>query len=72
MDINRALARKIWLRCGGYIIIEATEALTVIDVNTGRYVGKTDLEETIFLGKDGNPLLGSEASPSEEREAEVG
>lgn len=48
MDINRALARKIWLRCGGYIIIEATEALTVIDVNTGRYVGKTDLEETIF------------------------
>ncbi len=48
MDINRGLARKIWLRCGGYIIIEATEALTVIDVNTGRYVGKTDLEETIF------------------------
>lgn len=48
MDINRALARKIWLRCGGYIIIESTEALTVIDVNTGRYVGKTDLEETIY------------------------
>ena len=48
MEINRALARKIWLRCGGYIIIEATEALTVIDVNTGRYVGKTDLEETIY------------------------
>lgn len=48
MDINRALARKIWLRCGGYIIIETTEALTVIDVNTGRYVGKSGLEETIF------------------------
>ncbi len=48
MDINRALARKIWLRCGGYIIIESTEALTVIDVNTGRYVGKNDLEETIY------------------------
>ncbi len=48
VDINRALASKIWLRCGGYIVIEATEALTVIDVNTGRYVGKTDLEETIF------------------------
>ena len=48
MDINRALDKKIWLRCGGYIIIEATEALTVIDVNTGRYVGKSDLEETIF------------------------
>ena len=48
MDVNRALDKKIWLRCGGYIIIEATEALTVIDVNTGRYVGKKDLEETIF------------------------
>ncbi|MBU0674550.1 MAG: Rne/Rng family ribonuclease [Proteobacteria bacterium] len=48
MDVNRALDQKIWLRCGGYIIIENTEALTVIDVNTGRYVGKNDLEETIF------------------------
>lgn len=48
MDISRALDKKIWLRCGGYIIIESTEALTVIDVNTGRYVGKNDLEETIF------------------------
>ncbi len=48
MDVNRVLDKKIWLRCGGYIIIEITEALTVIDVNTGRYVGKDDLEETIF------------------------
>ncbi len=48
MDVNRALDKKIWLRCGGYIIIDATEALTVIDVNTGRFVGKKDLEETIF------------------------
>ncbi len=48
MDVNRSLDKKIWLRCGGYIIIESTEALTVIDVNTGRYVGKNDLEETIF------------------------
>ena len=48
MDITRALNKKIWLRCGGYIIIETTEALTVVDVNTGRYVGKTDLEDTIF------------------------
>ncbi len=48
MDIGRGLDKKIWLRCGGYIIIEDTEALTVIDVNTGRYVGKNDLEETIF------------------------
>lgn len=48
MDINRALDKKIWLRCGGYIIIETTEALSVIDVNTGRFVGKSDLEDTIF------------------------
>jgi ribonuclease G len=48
VEINRALDKKIWLRCGGYIIIETTEALTVVDVNTGRYVGKNDLEETIF------------------------
>lgn len=48
LEVNRALDRKIWLRCGGYIIIEPTKALTVIDVNTGRYVGKNGLEETIF------------------------
>ncbi len=48
MDIARALDKKIWLRCGGYIIIESTEALTVVDVNTGRYVGKKGLEDTIF------------------------
>jgi ribonuclease G len=48
VDINRALDKKVWLRSGGYIIIEATEALTVIDVNTGRYVGKKDQAETIF------------------------
>ena len=48
IEINRALEKKVWLRSGGYIIIETTEALSVIDVNTGRFVGKNDLEETIF------------------------
>ncbi len=48
VDITRALDKKVWLRSGGYIIIETTEALTVVDVNTGRYVGKNDLSETIF------------------------
>lgn len=48
VDINRALEKKVWLRSGGYIVIESTEALTVIDVNTGRYVGKDDLNDTIF------------------------
>jgi ribonuclease G len=48
VEINKALEKKVWLRSGGYIVIETTEALTVIDVNTGRFVGKNDLEETIF------------------------
>lgn len=47
-DIFRALKKKVWLKSGGYIIIEHTEALVAIDVNTGRYVGKHNLEETIL------------------------
>ena len=42
------ISRKIWLKSGGYIVIDSTEALTVIDVNTGRYVGSVDLEDTVF------------------------
>jgi len=45
--VEKALDRRVWLRSGGYIIIERTEALTAIDVNTGRFVGKRDQEETI-------------------------
>ncbi len=48
MEIQRALSKKIWLKSGGYIVIESTEALTAIDVNTGRYVGRRNLEETIL------------------------
>ena len=47
-EVNRATEKKVWLRSGGYIIIESTEALSVIDVNTGRFVGKNNLNETIF------------------------
>jgi len=47
-DISRALKNKVWLKSGGYIVIEHTEALVAIDVNTGRYVGKYNLEETIL------------------------
>jgi ribonuclease G len=47
-DISRALKKKVWLKSGGYIVIELTEALVAIDVNTGRYVGKYNLEETIL------------------------
>lgn len=46
-EINRAMAKKVWLKSGGYIVIEDTEALVSIDVNTGRFVGKHNLEETI-------------------------
>jgi ribonuclease G len=46
--ISKALSRKVWLKCGGYIIIDRTEALTVIDVNTGRYVGGNNLEQTVL------------------------
>jgi len=48
VEIARALGRKVWLKSGGYIIIEQTEALTAVDVNTGRFVGKHNLEDTIF------------------------
>ncbi len=46
--IRKALEPKIWLHSGGHIHIEQTEALTAVDVNTGRYVGKKDLEATVF------------------------
>lgn len=48
IEIEKALKRKIWLKSGGYIVIDEVEALTAIDVNTGRYVGKKSLEETIL------------------------
>ncbi|HWO42295.1 MAG TPA: Rne/Rng family ribonuclease [Candidatus Eisenbacteria bacterium] len=45
--VQKALDRRVWLKSGGYIVIERTEALTAIDVNTGRFVGKRNQEETI-------------------------
>lgn len=48
VEITRALGQKVWLKSGGYIIIEQTEALTAIDVNTGRFVGKRNVEDTIL------------------------
>ena len=46
-QIHKGLDRKVWLPSGGYLVIDRTEALTVIDVNTGKSVGKTNLEETV-------------------------
>jgi ribonuclease G len=48
LEVSKALERKVWLKSGGYIVIEMTEALTAVDVNTGSYVGKRNLEETIL------------------------
>lgn len=48
LEISRSMDRKVWLKSGGYIVIDEAEALVVIDVNTGRFVGKKDLEDTIL------------------------
>ncbi len=47
-QIERALDRKVWLKSGGYLIFDQAEALTAIDVNTGRFVGKRSQDDTIF------------------------
>jgi len=47
-DIDKALRRRVWLKSGGYIVIDHTEALVSIDVNTGKYVGKRDFEQTVL------------------------
>jgi len=47
-EISKALNKKVWLKSGGYIVIDYTEALTTIDVNTGKYVGKKNFEDTIL------------------------
>ena len=47
-QITEAISRKVWLKSGGYLVIDPTEALTVIDVNSGKYVGKDSLEDTAF------------------------
>ncbi len=46
--IARALERRVWLKSGGYLIFDQTESLTTVDVNSGRYVGKKNQEETIL------------------------
>lgn len=47
-EITRASRRKVWLKSGGYILIDRTEALTAVDVNTGRFVGKARFEDTVL------------------------
>ena len=47
-ELSRSLERRVWLKSGGYIVLEKTEALTAVDVNTGRFVGAYNLEDTIL------------------------
>jgi ribonuclease E len=47
-QIRKSLDRNVWLPSGGHLVIDRTEAMTVIDVNTGKFVGKSSLEETVF------------------------
>ncbi|HEU5298182.1 MAG TPA: Rne/Rng family ribonuclease, partial [bacterium] len=47
-ELEKALRRKVWLKSGGYIAIDSTEALTAIDVNTGKFIGSTSLSDTIL------------------------
>lgn len=57
-EIDKALKRMVWLDSGAYLVIDETEALTIIDVNTGKFSGKTDLRDTV---KKTNLLAASEA-----------
>lgn len=47
-QLRRAMERKVWLPSGGHLVIDRTEALTVVDVNTGKFVGKANLEDTVL------------------------
>jgi ribonuclease E len=47
-QIRKSLDRRVWLPSGGHLVVDRTEAMTVIDVNTGKFVGKSNLEETVF------------------------
>ncbi len=67
-QLHKALDRKVWLPSGGSLVIERTEALTVIDVNTAKNVGKSNLEETVFR----NNLEAAEAVARELRLRDIG
>ncbi len=47
-EVEKIFRRKVWLKCGGYLIFDRTEALCAIDVNTGRHMGKDNLEDTVL------------------------
>src|SRR4029079_12790459 len=67
-QLHKALERKVWLPSGGSLVIERTEALTVIDVNTGKNVGTSNLEETVYR----NNLEAAEVVARELRLRDIG
>ena len=67
-QLHKALDRKVWLPSGGSLVVERTEALTVIDVNTGKNVGTSNLEETVYR----NNLEAAEAVARELRLRDIG
>ena len=67
-QLHKALDRKVWLPSGGSLVIERTEALTVIDVNTGKNVGTSNLEETVYR----NNLEAADAIARELRLRDIG
>ncbi|MTI81521.1 MAG: Rne/Rng family ribonuclease [Firmicutes bacterium] len=48
VEVQKSLKKQVWLKCGAYLVIDQAEALTAIDVNTGKFVGSTDLEDTVL------------------------
>ncbi|MDO7786246.1 Rne/Rng family ribonuclease [Desulforamulus aquiferis] len=48
VELEKALKRRVWLKCGAYLVIDQSEALTAVDVNTGKFVGSTNLEDTVL------------------------
>ena len=52
-EIEKALQQKVWLDCGGYVVIDQTEALVSIDVNTGKYIGSKNLAHTVLKNQPG-------------------
>jgi ribonuclease G len=67
-EIEKSLERKVWLKKGGYLIFDHTEALVAVDVNTGRFVGKKDQEETILETN----LLAAKEVPRQLRLRDIG
>ena len=67
-QLHKALERKVWLPSGGSLMVERTEALTVIDVNTGKNVGTSNLEETVYR----NNLEAAEVIARELRLRDIG